>query len=106
MSSQLSDNGLLGVGNLPGQCKIERTTKSVDVAASVNFVAVDCLFGSDVVRGTHAMLSINHGQCELVSVGIMVSQAKVQQLDLATVVDEQIAGLDVTVDQASFVSLL
>src|SRR5207302_817327 len=80
--------------------------EAVDVGADVNAVAVERLFGGKVVGGTENILVVFLGK-NVFFVMKEPRQAHVQDLYDTASVNEDIAGLDVAVDQAgAFMGML
>ena len=84
---------------LSRQAEIERGAEAVDVGPDVHAVAVERLFRSEVVGGAQHALVVFLGE-DVFFVVEEASQAHVEDLDDAVAVDEDVARLDVAVDQA------
>ena len=81
------------------QHEVERAAEAVDVGPCVNPVAVERLFGGKIVDGADHLLVVGHRQRGLRLVG-EPRQPHVENLDRAGLVDQQIGGLDVAVNQS------
>ena len=92
-------------GRAAGDQKIKRPAEAVEVRADVH-LAVDRLLRREVVGSAeHAAVVELLGQVVLVNVE-EAGQAEVEDLNRAGAVEEQVAGLDVAVDEAGLVGVL
>src|SRR5204863_2282453 len=90
---------------LAGQQEIKRGAEAVDIRANIDAVAVDGLFGSEIIGRAQDILIVFLGK----NVFLVVKEAgqpHVEQLHGAVSVDEDITGLDIAVHQASSVGVL
>ena len=103
---QLLRHRAFAIRGLPGEQEEEGQPQCVDVGANIHAMAVDPLLRGEVVgRAEH------RGAIELlgdVVVGVLEEegQAHVQDLDVPLLVEQEVGGLDVAVDQPGLVCVL
>ncbi len=85
-----------GEGELAGEHLVEHDAEGVDVAAGVAALAFD-LLGGDVVGRAHALREVGVGEAARAGVG---GDAEVDEADAIGVVDHDVFGLEVAVDDA------
>ena len=99
---------LAAVGRIAGQEPVKRAAQGIDVGPVIGHVAVQSLLGRHVVAGAHHLagrckpLRAAHGRFGPGDAG----QAHVEDLDRPFFVQQQIARLDVAVDDAFAVGIL
>ncbi len=94
-------------GGIPGEEKIESPAQAVNVRPNIDFVTIDDLLRSQVVLGSQDALAV--GLVGLRSLGISLKemgQAHVHNLNDPLAIQQNVAGLDVPVNQAAFVRML
>ena len=102
---QLFHHRAAGIRHPARQELEERAAKAVKVGADISEARVSGLFGGDVIRRAHDRTFLRQGPGLLGRVVGGAGQAHVQDLDdLAA--QQKIVGLDVAVNQASFVGVL
>ena len=100
MPDQLLGHGPFVEGSGARQNKIERRSETVDIGANVDAVAVERLLGRQVVGGAEHILVVLFGK-NVILVMEEASQAHVEDFDDAASIDQDVAGLDVAVDDAA-----
>ena len=95
----------VGKRRVASQQVIERAAEGIDVGAGIDIMAVERLFGRQVVGGAEHIFVMGDGQRRLGFTGEQ-GQAQIQNLHDTFVVDEQVCGFDITMDQAAFVGVL
>ena len=91
-----------GEGNGPGEHLVEHDAEGVDVAARVSALSAD-LLGRDVVGRAEALGEVAEGEAAGAGVG---GDAEVDEADVVVVVDHDVLGLHVAVDDAVGVDVL
>ena len=98
MPDQLLGDGPLGERGPPGQAEVERPAQAVDVRPHVDRVAIVCLLGGQVVGGAQYVLVVLAGQ-HVFFVVEEAGQPHVEDLDHAGTVHQDVARLDVAVNE-------
>ena len=88
-----------------GQQEIHRTTETVDVRPGIHLVAVESLFGCQVVGGAQHLFVMPQRDRVLVGLFKEPRQAQVENLDDPLEVHQQVGRLDVAMDQPGLVSV-
>src|SRR5207248_1106003 len=89
-----------------GQQVVEGAAQAVDVGPVVHVRRLQRLLGGQVVGGAQNGVGVEFPGQLFVGVGPEPGQAQVEDLDDAGAVHQQVAGLDVAVDQAGGVDVL
>ena len=89
---------------MPGEDEVERAAQAVQVGPPIDRMAVERLFGGQIVGRAEHVFVVCDRQRGFLAVGEF-GQSQVQHFDRALGVDQQIGRLDVAVDQAGFVGM-
>ena len=90
---------------MAGQQEIKRAAQAVDVGPQIDLVAVDGLLGRKIVGRAEHVFVVGDGQRGLLVVREQ-GQAQVENLHHPLLIDQQVGGLHVAVNQAGIVGVL
>src|SRR5438445_4285358 len=106
MPDQLLRHRSFGERRHAGQAEVKGTAQTVDVTPNINTVAIQSLFGSEIVGGAEDSLVEFLGEMIILIIEES-SQAQIQDLNRAAAIENDIARLDVPMDDAgNLVSVL
>src|SRR4051794_30306467 len=105
MPEELLCNGTLAEGRLAGEEVVEGGAEAINVRTDIHGVTVHRLLGSEVVRGAEDAFVILLRE-DVILVVEEASQPHVEQLHDASAIDEDVAGLDVAMDEALLMCLM
>ena len=94
-----------GKRGMPGQHVIERAAEAVDVGPMIDRMAVERLFGGQIIGRAQHVFVVGDRQRRFVGVGEL-GQSQIENFDGPLQIDQQVGRLDVAMDQARFVGVL
>ena len=101
MGQQLCHQRIAVVGGFAGEQVVERAAEAINVGPRVGVLGAEGLLRGHVIHGAHD--GPGAGQFGLgcgIAAGVDPGQAHVENLDRALLVEQQIGGLDVSMDDA------
>lgn len=84
-----------------GQPIVDRTAEAVDVGPAIDLMAVQSLFGRQIVRRAQHLFVVQHRQRILFRDFLKPGQPQIEHFDDTTAIDQQIAGLHIAMHQSA-----